>query len=146
MIRDDCEPHFKVLIRVQVVCFCSLYKTVDHCAGFCPMVGLDQNKALLPDRKGADGPLGRVVVHRDVTIGKELPEILLLVDSVAEGISNRPEVFQMEYPVRSRASDVRLRDRRYSRIWRIYTFCFPSYALLIRQAAGLDSSHSRFSR
>ena len=90
MIRDDCEPHFKVLIRVQVVCFCSLYKTVDHCAGFCPMVGLDQNKALLPDRKGADGPLGRVVVHRDVTIGKELPEILLLVDSVAEGISNRP--------------------------------------------------------
>ena len=54
------------------------------------MVGLDQNEVLPPDRKGTDGLLGRVVVHRDVTIGKELPEILLLVDAVAEGSSDRP--------------------------------------------------------
>ena len=88
MLRDHREKHFKVLIRVQVVGLCSLYKTVDHCAGFCPVVGLDQHEVLPADRKGADGLLGRVVIHRDVAVAEEFPEVFLLVDAVTKGSSD----------------------------------------------------------
>ena len=50
----------RLLIRAQVVGLCSLYKTVDYCAGFCPVVGLDQHEVLLADRKGTDALLSRV--------------------------------------------------------------------------------------
>lgn len=89
MIRDNGEKHFKVLIRVQVVRFCSFYKTVDHCAGFRPMIGLDQHEVLPSDRKGTDGPLRRIVIHRDVAVAKELPEVLLLVDAITKSFSDR---------------------------------------------------------
>ena len=90
MIRDNGEQHFKVLIRVQVIRFCSLYKAVDHCAGFRSMIGLDQHKVLPADRKGADGLLGRVVIHWDVAVIKEPSEVLLLVDAVTKGSPDRP--------------------------------------------------------
>ena len=90
MIRDNGEKHFKVLIRVQVVRFCSFYKAVDYCAGFCSMIGLDQHEVLPSDRKGTDGPLRRIVIHRDVAVAKELPEVLLLVDAVTKSFSDRP--------------------------------------------------------
>ena len=57
MIRDDCEQYFKVFIRVQVVGFCSLFKAVDHCAGSCPVVELDQHEVFPADRKVVDGLL-----------------------------------------------------------------------------------------
>lgn len=60
VLWDHREKHFKVLIRVQVVGLCSLYKTVDHRAGFSPMVGLDQHEVLPADREGTDGLLGRL--------------------------------------------------------------------------------------
>ena len=89
MIRDNGEQHFKVLIRVQVVRFCSFYKAVDHCAGFRSMIGLDQHKVLPADRKGADGLLGRVVIHWDVAVIEEPSEVLLLVNAVTKGSSDR---------------------------------------------------------
>ena len=54
------SPH-----RVQVVRFCSFYKAVDHCAGFCSMIGLDQHEVLPSDRKGTDGPLRRLFKYQD---------------------------------------------------------------------------------
>ena len=53
MLWNNGEQHFKVFICVQVVGFCSFYKTIDYCAGFCPVVGLYQNEVLPADRERA---------------------------------------------------------------------------------------------
>ena len=57
------------------------------------MIGLDQHEVLPSDRKGTDGPLRRIVIHRDVAVAKELPEVLLLVDAITMNAGTEKQVY-----------------------------------------------------
>ena len=87
MVWNDSEQQFKILVGVQAVCFCRFYQAVDHCAGFRTMIGRDQDEVLPADGERAYRLLRRIVVHGDIAVGKEDPEIFLLVDAVGKGFS-----------------------------------------------------------
>ena len=84
MLRNLGKQILKVIIRFQVVCFCSLRNAVDDGAGLCSGNGIDHHPVFLADTESADGLFCSVIVHRHFAIIQEHFQVFPLVQGIIE--------------------------------------------------------------
>ena len=65
MFRDLGKQILKVIIRFQIVCFCSFRNAVDDSAGLCTSNGIDHYPVFLADAESADGLFRSLFTYED---------------------------------------------------------------------------------
>ena len=84
MLWDLGKQKFKVIIRLQVVCFRGFRNAVDDGAGLCTGNGIDHHPVFLADTESADGLFRSVIVHRHFAIVQEHFQVFFLVQGIIE--------------------------------------------------------------
>ena len=82
MVRQFRKKEFEILVCIDLVCLGGFYETVQDGTGFCTIIGLDDYEVLPTESKWPYSLLSVIVIHRDVSVGKKLTEILFLMDAV----------------------------------------------------------------
>ena len=84
MIRYLRKEKFKVFVCVKLVGLGGFCETVKNSTGLCAFIGLDHNEVLPADSEWPDGLFGIIVIHGYISVLKELPEVLFLIDAVSQ--------------------------------------------------------------
>ncbi len=66
MLGQFGKKEFQILVSVEAIGLGRFDNAVKHCAGFCTVVGLHDDKVLSSDGEGTNRLLGMVVVGRNV--------------------------------------------------------------------------------
>lgn len=88
MVRCQFGQHiFQIFVDPETVCFCSFYQAVHDGTGFRSADGIHVDPVLSPEGEGTDGAFCGIVIHGNVPVSQEEPEIFLLVQTVLESLA-----------------------------------------------------------
>ena len=76
---------------VRFCCFCN---AVNDSGWFCTIDGIDHLPVFLADTETADRTLWCVVVHRNIPVGQENPEVFFLIQCLSESF---PQFFRTDF-------------------------------------------------
>ena len=82
VLWDFRQQMLQILVDLQVVCLGGLHQTVDGCAGFGTVDGVNDVPVGATNGKGADSTLRCGVVDRNIPILQEYFQVFLLVYTV----------------------------------------------------------------
>ena len=88
VVRQFRKKELEVLVGVDLIGLRSLYEAIQDSAGFCPVIGLYDDEILPAKSEWSNGLLGVVVIHRDVSVRKELPKVFFLMNTVSQSLAN----------------------------------------------------------
>lgn len=77
----------QIFVDPETVCFCSLHQAVHDGTGFRSADGIHVDPVLSPEGEGTDGAFCGIVIHGNVPVSQEEPEIFLLVQTVLESLA-----------------------------------------------------------
>jgi hypothetical protein len=82
VFRDLCQQMLQIFVDLQIIGLCSLHQTVDRCAGFGTVDGINDVPIRSANCERTDGTLCCGVIDGDISVLQEYTQVFLLVDTV----------------------------------------------------------------